>query len=105
MEAILRVEEAIKAIKNGEMIIIMDDEDRENEGDLVMAGIFSTPEKINFMAQEARGLICVSITKEIANVLDLPPMVSHNNSNHETAFTISIDAKEAKTGISAYERD
>ncbi len=105
MEAILRVEEAIKAIKNGEMIIIMDDEDRENEGDLVMAGIFSTPEKINFMAQEARGLICVSITKEIANALDLPPMVSHNSSNHETAFTISIDAKEAKTGISAYERD
>ena len=57
METIIRVEEAIKAIKNGEMIIIMDDEDRENEGDLVMAGIFSTPEKINFMAQEARGLI------------------------------------------------
>ncbi|WP_104722211.1 bifunctional 3,4-dihydroxy-2-butanone 4-phosphate synthase/GTP cyclohydrolase II [Helicobacter mesocricetorum] len=105
MESILRVEEAIKAIKKGEMIIIMDDEDRENEGDLVLSGIFSTPEKINFMAQEARGLICVSITKEIANVLDLPPMVNHNNSNYETAFTISIDAKEAKTGISAYERD
>lgn len=104
-EAFLRVEEAIKAIKNGEMIIIMDDEDRENEGDLVMAGIFSTPEKINFMAQEARGLICVSITKEIAEKLDLPPMVSQNSSNHETAFTVSIDAKEAKTGISAYERD
>lgn len=105
METIIRVEEAIKAIKNGEMIIIMDDEDRENEGDLVMAGIFSTPEKINFMAQEARGLICVSITKEIAQSLDLPPMVSNNSSNHETAFTVSIDAKEAKTGISAYERD
>lgn len=100
-----RVKEAIEAIKNGEMIIIMDDEDRENEGDLVMAGIFSTPEKINFMAQEARGLICVSITKEIAQKLDLPPMVSHNSSNHETAFTVSIDAKEAKTGISAFERD
>ena len=66
METIIRVEEAIKAIKNGEMIIIMDDEDRENEGDLVMAGIFSTPEKNNFMAQEARGMICVSITKKIA---------------------------------------
>ncbi|PZT47539.1 bifunctional 3,4-dihydroxy-2-butanone 4-phosphate synthase/GTP cyclohydrolase II [Helicobacter valdiviensis] len=104
-EAILRVEEAIKAIKNGEMIIVMDDEDRENEGDLVMAGIFSTPEKINFMAQEARGLICVSITKELSLTLDLPPMVSKNSSNHETAFTVSIDAKEAKTGISAYERD
>lgn len=105
MEAILRVESAIKAIKNGEMIIVMDDEDRENEGDLVMAGIFSTPEKINFMAQEARGLICVSITKDIAQTLDLPPMVGQNNSNHETAFTVSIDAREAKTGISAYERD
>ncbi len=100
-----RMKEAIKAIKQGEMIIIMDDEDRENEGDLVMAGIFSTPQKINFMAQEARGLICVSITKDIAQKLDLSPMVQNNNSNHETAFTISIDAKEAKTGISAFERD
>ncbi|PAF54224.1 bifunctional 3,4-dihydroxy-2-butanone 4-phosphate synthase/GTP cyclohydrolase II [Helicobacter sp. 13S00482-2] len=100
-----RVKGAINAIKNGEMIIVMDDEDRENEGDLVMAGIFSTPEKINFMAQEARGLICVSITKKIAQKLDLPPMVSNNSSNHETAFTVSIDAKEAKTGISAFERD
>ncbi|MDA3968136.1 bifunctional 3,4-dihydroxy-2-butanone 4-phosphate synthase/GTP cyclohydrolase II [Helicobacter ibis] len=103
-EAILRVEQSIEAIKNGEMIIIMDDEDRENEGDLVMAGIFSTPDKINFMAQYARGLICVSITEKIANDLDLPPMVASNSSNHNTAFTISIDAKEAKTGISAYER-
>ncbi|PAF41912.1 bifunctional 3,4-dihydroxy-2-butanone 4-phosphate synthase/GTP cyclohydrolase II [Helicobacter sp. 11S02596-1] len=99
-----RVKEAINAIKNGEMIIVMDDEDRENEGDLVLAGIFSSPEKINFMAQEARGLICVSITKEIAQKLDLPPMVEYNNSNHETAFTVSIDAKDAKTGISAFER-
>ncbi|MDE5591746.1 MAG: bifunctional 3,4-dihydroxy-2-butanone 4-phosphate synthase/GTP cyclohydrolase II [Helicobacter sp.] len=104
-EALFRVEEAIKSIKNGEMIIIMDDEDRENEGDLVLAGVFSTPEKINFMAQEARGLICVSITQEIAKALDLPPMVGNNDSNHETAFTISIDARSAKTGISAYERD
>lgn len=101
----MRMKDAIEAIKKGEMIIIMDDEDRENEGDLVMAGIFSTPEKINFMAQEARGLICVSITQELAHKLDLPPMVKRNDSNHETAFTISIDAKEAKTGISAYERD
>ena len=100
-----RVKEAIEAIKKGEMIIIMDDEDRENEGYLVMAGIFSSPQKINFMAQEARGLICVSITQGLAKKLDLPPMVQKNDSNHETAFTISIDAKEAKTGISAYERD
>lgn len=100
-----RVKEAIEAIKKGEMIIIMDDEDRENEGDLVMAGIFSSPQKINFMATEARGLICVSITQDIAMKLDLPPMVQKNDSNHETAFTVSIDAKDAKTGISAYERD
>ncbi len=100
-----RVKEALQAIKVGEMIIVMDDEDRENEGDLVMAGIFSTPEKINFMAKEARGLICVSLTQEIASKLELSPMVEHNSSNHETAFTISIDAAEAKTGISAYERD
>ncbi|WP_104697716.1 MULTISPECIES: bifunctional 3,4-dihydroxy-2-butanone 4-phosphate synthase/GTP cyclohydrolase II [unclassified Helicobacter] len=100
-----RVKEAIDAYRNGEIIIVMDDEDRENEGDLVLAGIFSTPEKINFMAQEARGLICVSITQELANRLDLPPMVAKNNSNHETAFTISVDAREAKTGISAFERD
>lgn len=104
-ESCARVKNAIDAIKNGEMIIIMDDEDRENEGDLVMAGIFSTPEKINFMAQEARGLICVSLTNKRAKELDLPPMVQKNDSNHETAFTISIDAKAAKTGISAYERD
>lgn len=100
-----RVENAISAIKNGEMVIIMDDEERENEGDLVFAGVFSTPEKINFMAKEARGLICVSITKDIAQNLELSPMVEKNDSNHETAFTVSIDAKSAKTGISAYERD
>ena len=105
METIIRVEEAIKAIKNGEMIIIRDDEDSENEGDLVMTGSFSSPKKTNFRAKEARVLISVSITKEIAQSLDLPPMVSNNSSNHETAFTVSIDAKEAKTGISAYERD
>ncbi|RDU68739.1 bifunctional 3,4-dihydroxy-2-butanone 4-phosphate synthase/GTP cyclohydrolase II [Helicobacter cholecystus] len=100
-----RIEEAIEAFKNGEMLIVMDDEDRENEGDLVYAGIFSTPEKVNFMAQEARGLICVSITQELANKLELTPMVTHNDSAHHTAFTVSIDAKEASTGISAYERD
>lgn len=100
-----RMKEAIDAFKRGEMIIVMDDEDRENEGDLVFAGIFSTPEKINFMAQEARGLICVSITQDIADQLELTPMVGKNDSNHHTAFTVSIDAKEASTGISAYERD
>lgn len=105
MSPLDRVERALEAYKRGEMLIVMDDEDRENEGDLVLAGIFSTPEKINFMAKYARGLICVAITQEIANKLDLPPMVISNDSNHRTAFTISIDAKEAKTGISAFERD
>lgn len=104
-ESLKRVKEAIAAYRNGEMLIVMDDEDRENEGDLVLAGIFSTPEKINFMAKYARGLICVCITPDLANKLDLPPMVARNDSNHETAFTVSIDAREAKTGISAFERD
>ena len=81
-EAIARVEHAIKEIKSGKMVIMMDDEDRENEGDLVYAATFSTPEMVNFMAKEARGLICTPVTKEIANKLDLIPMVSNNDSNH-----------------------
>ncbi|WP_163565962.1 bifunctional 3,4-dihydroxy-2-butanone 4-phosphate synthase/GTP cyclohydrolase II [Helicobacter suis] len=104
MDSAKRLKEALEALKNGELLILMDDEDRENEGDLVLAGIFSTPEKINFMAKYARGLICVALTQKIAHQFDLKPMVSHNDSKHETAFTISIDAKAAKTGISAYER-
>lgn len=100
-----RVQEALEAFRNGEMLIVMDDEDRENEGDLVYAGIFSTPEKVNFLAQEARGLICVSITQDLAHRLELAPMVSENECAHHTAFTVSIDAKETTTGISAYERD
>lgn len=100
-----RVEEAIQEIQKGNMVVMIDDEDRENEGDLVYAATFSTPEKVNFMASQARGLICVAVTKEIADRLDLAPMVQKNDSAHETAFTISVDAKEATTGISAYERD
>ncbi len=104
-EAIKRVEKAIDEIKKGKMVIMMDDEDRENEGDLVYAATFSTPELVNFMAKEARGLICTPITKEIASKLDLIPMVDNNVSNHETAFTVSIDSANAQTGISAAERD
>jgi 3,4-dihydroxy 2-butanone 4-phosphate synthase/GTP cyclohydrolase II len=104
-EAIKRVEKAIDEIKRGRMVIMMDDEDRENEGDLVYAATFSTPDMVNFMAKEARGLICTPVTKEIATKLDLMPMVSNNDSNHETAFTISIDSANATTGISAAERD
>ncbi len=104
-DAIKRVEKAIEEIKRGKMVIMMDDEDRENEGDLVYAATFSTPDLVNFMAKEARGLICTPITKEIASKLDLIPMVSNNDSNHETAFTVSIDSTNAETGISAAERD
>ena len=104
-EAIKRVEDAIEDIKRGKMVIMMDDEDRENEGDLVYAATFSTPEMVNFMAKEARGLICTPITKDIAKNLELIPMVSNNDSAHETAFTVSIDSANAKTGISASERD
>ena len=100
-----RVEQAIEDIKHGKMVVMIDDEDRENEGDLVYAATFSTPDHVNFMASEAKGLICVAISKDIADRLDLQPMVQKNDSQHETAFTVSVDAKEATTGISAYERD
>jgi len=105
MNAIDRVKKAINEIQKGNIIIMIDDEDRENEGDLVYAGVFSTPKKVNFLAKEARGLICVAVDREIANKLELKPMVNSNTSSYETAFTISVDAKECTTGISAYERD
>ncbi len=105
MSAIKRVNEAIKEIKKGNMIIMLDDENRENEGDLVYAATFSTAEKVNFMATHAKGLICVSVTKKTANQLELNPMVSSNNSSYQTAFTVSVDCKNATTGISAKERD
>jgi len=104
-KALKRVEIAIDEIKKGRMVIMMDDEDRENEGDLVYAATFSTPEMVNFMAKEARGLICTPLTKAIATKLHLLPMVSNNISNHETAFTVSIDSTSAETGISSAERD
>jgi len=105
MSAIKRVKQAIEDMKRGKMIVMCDDEDRENEGDLVYPAIFSTPQKVNFMASEAKGLVCVSISKEIADRLNLAPMVTHNDSQHETAFTVSVDAKNCTTGISADERD
>ena len=100
-----RVKQAIEDTKTGKMVIMIDDEDRENEGDLVYPANFSTPEKVNFMAKEARGLICVSLSTKIASRLNLNPMVSNNDSSYETAFTVSVDAKECETGISAAERD
>ncbi len=105
MSPIKRVLEAIEEIKKGKMIIMCDDEDRENEGDLVYASVFSTPEHVNFMAKEARGLICVTMESLSAQRLSLNPMVTSNDSSYETAFTVSVDAKDALTGISAGERD
>lgn len=105
MSPIERVLEAIEEIKRGKMVIMMDDEDRENEGDLVYASTFSSPEHVNFMATHAKGLICVAINRQIAERLELTPMVSSNTSMHETAFTVSVDATAATTGISAAERD
>ncbi len=102
---IARVEAALEDIRQGKMVILADDEDRENEGDLTMAAEMVTPETINFMAKEGRGLICLSLTEERADQLDLKPMVTENNSAFETAFTVSIEAKRGvTTGISAADR-
>ena len=98
------VEEAIAAIKAGKMVLVTDDEDRENEGDLIMAAEFCTGEAINFMAKEARGLICMPADGEIMDKLQFGAMVSHNTDNHETAFSVSVDHVDTTTGISAYER-
>jgi 3,4-dihydroxy 2-butanone 4-phosphate synthase/GTP cyclohydrolase II len=99
------VEEAANELRQGKMIILVDDEDRENEGDLTMAAEFITPEAINFMAKYGRGLICLALDPEIADRLDLPPMVSDNTSKFGTGFTVSIEAKKGvSTGISAADR-
>lgn len=98
------IDEAIEDIKAGKMIVVVDDEDRENEGDLILAAEKVTPEAINFMATNARGLICVPMTGERLDELNLPAMVTQNTDSHETAFTVSVDGKEATTGISAFER-
>jgi 3,4-dihydroxy 2-butanone 4-phosphate synthase/GTP cyclohydrolase II len=98
------IEEAIEDIKNGKMLILVDDEDRENEGDVIVAAEKATPEVINFMATHARGLICVPIIGERLDKLSIQPMVNENTDNHETAFTVSVDYKSTTTGISAHER-
>ena len=99
------VARAIEAIRAGGMVILVDDEDRENEGDLVMAADLVTPEAINFMAREGRGLICLSLTEERVAQLGLPMMAADNRSPRHTAFTVSIDARRGiTTGISARER-
>jgi len=103
--ALATIEEAIAAIKAGEMVVLVDDEDRENEGDLVLAAECVTPEAINFMAKEGRGLICLSLTEERLKALDIPMMVGENTSARSTAFTVSIEAQTGvTTGISAADR-
>lgn len=103
--SICRAEEAIEEIKNGKMIILVDDEDRENEGDLTMAAEFVTPEAINFMATHGRGLICLPMAPEMCDQLGLPLMTKHNQSGFGTNFTVSIEAREGvTTGISAADR-
>ncbi|PJW21891.1 bifunctional 3,4-dihydroxy-2-butanone-4-phosphate synthase/GTP cyclohydrolase II [Geobacillus thermodenitrificans] len=98
------IEAALAALKNGEVIIVCDDEDRENEGDFVALAEKATPDVINFMITHGRGLVCVPITEELAARLELEPMVAHNTDAHGTAFTVSVDYKTTTTGISAYER-
>lgn len=99
-----RVEEAIYELMRGKVIIVVDDEDRENEGDFVALAEKATPEVINFMITQGRGLVCLPITAERAEELELAPMVTQNTDYHGTAFTVSIDHKDTTTGISAYER-
>ncbi|MBQ6976671.1 MAG: bifunctional 3,4-dihydroxy-2-butanone-4-phosphate synthase/GTP cyclohydrolase II [Selenomonadaceae bacterium] len=104
MKDFATIEQAIEDIKNGKMIVVIDDEDRENEGDLICAAETVTPEMINFMATYAKGLICTPIDGKRLDELGIGQMVVNNTDNHETAFTVSIDAYDTETGISAYER-
>jgi 3,4-dihydroxy 2-butanone 4-phosphate synthase/GTP cyclohydrolase II len=100
-----KIEEALEALKRGEMIVIVDDEDRENEGDVMVAAQFVTPEKINFMAKEARGIICVPMTGERLDELGIKLMVQTDSGGKGCAFTVSVDAREGiSTGTSAYDR-
>src|SRR3954464_7775460 len=99
------VQTALAEIRAGRMIVVVDDEDRENEGDLTIAAEFATPEAINFMARHGRGLVCLALTEERIDYLQLGMMTSHNTSQYGTAFTESIDARDGiTTGISAYDR-
>ena len=98
------VDEALRDLKNGTIILVADDEDRENEGDMICAAEFATTENVNFMATHAKGLICMPMSEEICRRLQFPQMVTDNTDNHETAFTVSVDYVETTTGISAKER-
>lgn len=98
------IEEALEDIREGKIIVVVDDEDRENEGDLLMAAEKVTPEAVNFMAKYGRGLICMPVTKDRLTKLGIASMVERNTDSHQTAFTVSVDAMETTTGISAHER-
>ncbi len=105
MGVLVGVQEAVEEIKQGRMVILVDDEDRENEGDLTMAAEKVTPEAVNFMTKYGRGLLCLSMIEDKIRALNLPMMVSNNKSRYGTAFTVSIEAtKGVTTGISAYDR-
>lgn len=98
------VEEALDELRNGKIVLVTDDPDRENEGDFICAAEFATTENINFMATHGKGLICMPMSEEYVSKLGIPQMVQHNTDNHETAFTVSIDHVDTTTGISAAER-
>lgn len=98
------IEEVLEDLRQGKIVVMMDDEDRENEGDVICAAEFATLENVNFMASYAKGLICMPMSEEYTNKLNLPQMCAENTDNHCTAFTVSIDYKDTTTGISAYER-
>ena len=98
------IEEALEDLRRGKIILVTDDEDRENEGDFICAAQFATTENINFMATHGKGLICMPMSEEYVEKLKLPQMVENNTDNHETAFTVSIDHLTTTTGISAVER-
>ena len=98
------VEDCLAALRRGEVVVVTDDEDRENEGDCICAAEFATTANVNFMATHAKGLICMPMARAWCERLDLPQMVAQNTDNHQTAFTVSIDAAETTTGISAEER-
>ena len=99
-----KIKEALQALQEGKLVLVMDDKERENEGDLICSAQFATTENVNFMATYAKGLICMPMSESLANRLMLSPMVEDNTDNHETAFTVSIDYKDTTTGISAEER-
>ena len=94
-----KIEEALEALKNGEIILVTDDPERENEGDMICAAQFATSENVNKMASYAKGLICMPMSEELAKRLEFVPMVENNTDNHETAFTVSVDYVDTKTGI------